>query len=338
MSEYGLAVTYNGKKYKVYYADKSREYPVGGLICEYSRFDPRSLKKILLNCPYFRNPPYKTSMSEAGQWFYKAVWDRYDTVTATMICADVGAVLYDFIWSDGDTVKKFINELNEDIGDNTMKQYVLEETGTDKFCVDSIGYVLLAAYAFFLNSYTVFEYCFKLLAENDEGNKEKTQEFLAYYARNNEQQNITYKLSLLDGNFCELYIIKSSISLILFEAAHLLYTGDPIVKCKNCGKYFVPAGRSDTVYCFYPSPQDKDRTCKEIGAQVKRRDKEKTDKATKEYRKVYMRYKMMTRRHPDNKEYDEKFKKLTSEIKEWRKKLESDNITTDEFFDWLNNY
>ena len=48
-----------------------------------------------------------------------------------------------------------------------------------------------------------------------------------------------------------------------------------------------------------------------VGAQVTRANKEKNDAATKEYRKVYMRYKMMTNRHPEDAAAAEKFEQLT---------------------------
>ena len=47
----------------------------------------------------------------------------------------------------------------------------------------------------------------------------------------------------------------------------------------------LPEGRSDAVYCSYPSPQNIKKTCKEIGTQVARANKEKSDITTKGYRK-----------------------------------------------------
>src|SRR5699024_11356250 len=64
------------------------------------------------------------------------------------------------------------------------------------------------------------------------------------------------------------------------------------VKCKNCGNYFVPVGRSDSVYCGYPSPQDKTKECREVGANATRAKKMKNDVLTQEYRRLYMRLKM----------------------------------------------
>ena len=59
------------------------------------------------------------------------------------------------------------------------------------------------------------------------------------------------------------------------------------------------------------------------------------DVTTKEYRKVYMCYKMPMRRHPEESSYEEKFNKLTSEVKGWRNELAHKAATTEEFLAWI---
>ena len=50
--DYGLSVFYNnGKNYTLVGDGIVREYPVGGLICEYCRLVPTELKDIILDCP-----------------------------------------------------------------------------------------------------------------------------------------------------------------------------------------------------------------------------------------------------------------------------------------------
>jgi|GEM_PF-3245370 hypothetical protein len=115
--------------------------------------------------------------------------------------------------------------------------------------------------------------------------------------------------------------LKSSMSLLLFEMAHLMETGTDISKCKNCGNYFIQTGRSDAIYCEYPSPKNPERTCKEIGAQITRTEKMKKDTATRLYRNIYMRDKMLQKRHPDKKEYDTRLNQLVEGAKRWRKIL-----------------
>ena len=56
--------------------------------------------------------------------------------------------------------------------------------------------------------------------------------------------------------------------------------------------------------------------------------KEKNDIATKEFRRVYMRYKMMTIRHTENLKAKKTVEELMSEVKDWRKKLNAGIATT----------
>lgn len=108
-----------------------------------------------------------------------------------------------------------------------------------------------------------------------------------------------------------------------------------IVKCKNCGNYFVSKGRSDMVYCSYPLMGHKDKTCRNVGAQITRANKEKSDDITREYRKIYVRYKMAISRHPDDVELVEKFERLTNEFKQRRKDVVNGESTNEKLLKWL---
>ena len=336
MFENGLPVWFDGKKYTVFYNGKSKEYPIGGLACEYSRFKPYTLKDVIMKCPVFDKPTTSKEMrDESAKWFIDALFDTYDPVTAVMIFTDMRSLVNDYLWPDEETDIDY--ELNEGIGDDKVKEFILKDSGIEQFNTDTIGALLLSAYYSFAISYAAFYHCLELLV-NDGGEEEDVSRFMGFFSENIEFQHIEYKLVLLEGKFAEVFTIKSSLSLILFETAHVLDNQTQIVKCKNCGHYFVPTGRSDSIYCTYPSPQDSEKTCKEIGAQVRRSNKEKTDITTKEYRKVYMRYKMLIRRHPEEAKYEEQFNRLKSEVKEWRNKLENGETTTEEFLGWLKQF
>lgn len=338
MAELGLPVWFDGKKYIIFYDGKSKEYPIGGLACEYSRFKPYTLKDIIMKCPVFnQTSASRENREEAVKWFFDELFDKYDPVTAVMIFTDMGALIRDSLWPDEETENDMADEIDGEIISDKIKEYILEDSGLEDFNTDTIGALLLSAYSYFALSYAAFYRCFEMLA-NGGGEEEDVNRFMMFYSKNMEFQHIEYKLVLLEGKFAEMFTIKSSLSLILFETAHVLDNQTPIVKCKNCGHYFVPTGRSDSIYCTYPSPQDSEKTCKEIGAQVRRSNKEKTDITTREYRKVYMRYKMLIRRHPEETNYKEQFNKLKNEVKEWRNKLEHGQTTPEEFLDWLKQF
>jgi len=46
---YGLNIVYDRKKYQIIVPDGLRSYSVGSVICEYMRFKPQKLKKIVLS-------------------------------------------------------------------------------------------------------------------------------------------------------------------------------------------------------------------------------------------------------------------------------------------------
>ena len=101
-----------------------------------------------------------------------------------------------------------------------------------------------------------FRHSFNMLVSGEEFEEDQVMAFWGLYAENTDFQHIDFRIMFFDNAFHSIYTVKSSMSLILFEAAHAMDAKIKFVKCKNCGNYFVPIGRSDSVYCGYPSPQD----------------------------------------------------------------------------------
>ena len=66
--------------------------------------------------------------------------------------------------------------------------------------------------------------------------------------------------------------------------------------CHNCGKWFLAIGAYDTVYCQRVAPGEATRTCRQVGAHRKEREKNGKDFAYREYTRVYTRLKTWKRR------------------------------------------
>ena len=64
--------------------------------------------------------------------------------------------------------------------------------------------------------------------------------------------------------------ISSFMDLLVYIYSRLSHEHRNVKICSNCGRYFIPLKRSDEKYCSYYSPQNPDKTCKEIGANRKR--------------------------------------------------------------------
>lgn len=106
-------------------------------------------------------------------------------------------------------------------------------------------------------------------------------------------------------------------------------------RCGNCGKYFIPYNRLDTLYCDRISPQDSGKTCKEYGAYRQYQNNIKNNDTAKLYRNIYQQKQMMVRRNPDISEYKDDFEMYKSLTKKWKKDIKDGVKTEQQFYEWL---
>lgn len=118
----------------------------------------------------------------------------------------------------------------------------------------------------------------------------------------------------------EVYEIETAEDQIRFELFKVIQNNFTINKCENCGRLFIPVtssknpnqkGRNDQKYCnnLY---LDTGKTCREIGALNKQKEKVKNSLILKEYNREYKRMHGLHYNH--TKEFKEK------KFKEWSKK------------------
>ncbi|MBS5115162.1 MAG: hypothetical protein KHY88_05630 [Erysipelotrichaceae bacterium] len=330
----GLIVDFDGIRNIIMYHGL-KEYPIGGLVAEYARLHPTDLKEVILSYKGLDNYPSTDTIADFFPWFVDELESRFGIVTAVMVTFEFMDFVAMVLKKDYKDLTEYFKEIsNED----SVGQYIFDGSGFNSTGSSTNKQLLLSAYYWWAQSYVAFKHSFLMLASENKYDENQVMAFWSMFSENIDFQHIDFRIANYEGKFHSLYTIKSSMSLILFEAAHCLDNDVKFVKCENCGEYFVPEGRNDAIYCGYPSLQDKNKTCKEIGAQVTRANKEKNDIATKEYRRVYMKYKMITLRHPENREAIRIFEKLTSEVKILRKKLKNGTITTEDFLKWLNRF
>lgn len=334
----GLNVDFDGKKNIVMEGGIIKEYPIGGMICEYARLRPTEIKPLIMENPYFQDTDLKGNGSHALMSFYEACLEKFGVITAVMILTDFSSFMADFNRANEEELKGLLDQLNEEKDTNKIKSFVLEETGFDAFGISTIGQTMLAAYAAYADCYVAFKHSFNMLASGEEYEDDQVMAFWELYATNTDFQHIDFHIMFYDNGFHSVYTIKSSMSLILFEAAHAMDAETKFVKCKNCGNYFVPVGRSDSVYCGYPAPQEATKECRDIGANATRARKMKNDVLTQEYRRLYMRLKMAIKRHPDNDVLQEQFKELTEGMKVRKKQKENGTISVDGILEWLTSF
>lgn len=334
----GLNVDFDGKRNIVMEGENVKEYPIGGMICEYARLHPTKIKPIIMENPYFQDTDLKEHGGDALMSLYEAMLPKFGVVTAVMVLTDISSFMADLNLANDAELKELLDYYNKDRDSNKVKSFILEETGYDEFGISTIGQTLLTAYAGYADSYVAFRHSFNMLASGKEYEEDQVMAFWGLYASNIEFQQIGYRIMFFDNAFHSIYTIKSSMSLILFEAAHAMDANTKFVKCKNCGNYFVPVGRSDSVYCGYPSPQDEKKECRVVGANATRAKKLKNDVLTQEYRRLYMRLKMAIKRHPDDILLQERFRELTEGMKTKKHQKEEGKTSVDGILEWLSSF
>lgn len=137
-----------------------------------------------------------------------------------------------------------------------------------------------------------------------------------------------YEISSLKDLFC-----------VFFN--YLLENNITINKCKNCGKYFIPANRTDEKYCENVSPQNANKTCKEIGAKLSFAVKREAEPISKEHNKTKVALSMrISRAKKKNNltEADKLSKKLDKYLSNYAtqlKSFEKNRISQEEFINWI---
>lgn len=103
--------------------------------------------------------------------------------------------------------------------------------------------------------------------------------------------------------------------------------------CKNCKRYFAVIGHGGTEYCNRGF-DSKGRTCKEIGAVTQWTKSKSGDAVFKEYRREYKRRFAWIKSGRINLE---DFYAWSEEAREKKTECEAENISFEEFSEWLGN-
>lgn len=340
--EYGLHVLFDGNTYLLMDPSRQPEYPVGGLICEYCRLTPSIIKDLILECDGLEKPATPENFSTTALQLHNVMSTALDPVTGIMITVEIANISTEWFKAERNERAQEIIDTIDHHPDDEIKKFIFENTNCTGCGGESVLQLLLTCYLGFANSFIATKSLFTDVMERSGDSQSAIDPnvnlFFSLYSNYLDVQQIDYRLVDIDGKISSMYTIKNSLSLLLFEFAQILNGNSKLVKCKNCGNYFVPMGRSDSVYCQYPLSRHTHKTCRDVGAQRTRMEKEKSDIATREYRKKYMRYKMITKRHPDNITAFEQLEELTHDSKIWRKRMKAGEATVEDFLLWLDKF
>jgi len=164
------------------------------------------------------------------------------------------------------------------------------------------GSFSIECYEYFLDQFTTFAGFVEALAANNSG---ETDEEITRIAElfENWADGFCNQAPGQNGMFREpgtvtvfTYRVIGWLQLLLLEYSRIRKQNKSIKFCANCGRIFVPQKRADAIYCDLPSPQNPNRACNEIGAQIRRRNKRNGDGAEHEHHNRICRLHNMVRR------------------------------------------
>ncbi len=134
-----------------------------------------------------------------------------------------------------------------------------------------------------------------------------------------------------DRSVTQLTVLDTVDDLLRYELFLLVTQGRPYKFCKNCGKPFIPRGRSDAVYCDRVMG-GADKPCNKIGAYRTDVKKGVADPVLNAYRMAY-------RRMHKNMEYggleEDAFHRWKDEAAQKRDRCKAGELSAKEFLAWL---
>ena len=161
----------------------------------------------------------------------------------------------------------------------------------------------------------------------NKGNFEKKAKALSEYIKNYPTE---YNDELFISLCFNCHIIEAACFISILE---LIKNNTPIYICKNCGNYFIPSSKKNTLYCN--NIYEHGKTCQEIGAMITYNEKLKKDEINSLYRKTLSAKKMLANRNPDIPMYLEKYEKWKNEANEFKKDIKNGLKTEEEFKNWI---
>ena len=135
-----------------------------------------------------------------------------------------------------------------------------------------------------------------------------------------------------DPAILPLTVLDTIDDLIRYELFLLVTQGKRYKFCKNCGKPFIPAGRSDTLYCDRVM-DGVDKPCNEIGAYLTAVKKTEENSVLKTYRQAYQR---LHNRVELGYMEDAVFAAWRDEAAQRRDRCLAGELGADEFVAWIN--
>ena len=146
--------------------------------------------------------------------------------------------------------------------------------------------------------------------------------------------HITHKVVTIKNSqiLCEIREYGDLSSFLYDELMQCLKTGFLPKKCHNCGKYFLLENGYYPDFCERKSPNEKGKTCRDVGAKKKFDDKVKSNPIWKTYQRAY---KTHYARLMKNKMTKSEFERWSSMAIELREKALKEEIEYNDYYEQI---
>ncbi len=232
-----------------------------------------------------------------------------------------------YIQSIFDKILKFINNLSD-------LDYLQDLSIAERFYVyqksDLLQYLAISTGLFFN---TTISYDIDLMKGLDEpqipilDDFENASKSLVKYIKSNPKKFKKNPSTFITFN-CP--VVETA---CLLDILHLVQTNTSVAICKNCGNYFIPSSKRNTLYC--DNIFEHGKTCQEIGAMITYNEKLKKDEINSLYRKTLSAKKMLANRNPDIPMYLEKYEQWKKDANQFKKDIKIGLKTEEEFKNWI---
>lgn len=168
-------------------------------------------------------------------------------------------------------------------------------------------------------------------------------DFESFFATNIALKNYTSKeliRKVSDKNFAfspYAYICSKLENALFLSFLNIISIEKLEIKiCENCGKYFIPISKSNEKFCTNYISANSKKTCRDVGAFNSYNNKVKDNEIEYLIRKTSSYFSMQVKRNPDINLYKKKHETWKKNYKEQRFKFKNNEITKDEFIEWIN--
>ena len=303
----GIRVYFENKKEfrnVVFFPDNTYTYyPTGGMLFELIRDDAIYMVTTKVENMIKAFPDYNTVVSEESvtngfKWLYGTIEDEELPVATELFRGCFNEVILDVAGRPGSY---------ECVGDFFVKCYEEYISHIEAFSV----YVdAIAAY----NSGIADEF------QDEMANNfiSSAEELYDLYTR---KCSVRHKNGTVTVDTVQM---KNFLQVLTFEYCRMKKENKPLKICENCGRYFIPPKRSDSIYCPAPSPQNPDKPCSEVGANFRQTVKRRNDPVEREYHTNSCRLQNMVRRLTETGASEDHIAKYKNELQQEKKKYLSD--------------